>query len=450
LRFDYSPETFYNNGMITSFIEANYPLDFRKEDARILGEHIRRRDSVGLMGMKRVGISNFLRFFLHHKSVVKTYVADQNRHLFIPVDLNDLVELEMLPFWTLTLKRIADVVENTAMPAKQKKAIDTLFLKTIQTKDLFFATDSVREALVRILDSGYLPTIFFIRFDRMKDAITPEFFNNLQGLRDATHYKLAYVFTSYRSLHKLSPTVFPRASLALFSKPMYINRASEKDMMNIFKPYIERYNLDLSEDTTRNLLSVVNGYVQYLQLGVIILHEKKQVVETKEQLIEVLLQDERIGLQSEELWESLTAEEQAILLKVKRGDPVTEVERTESHYLWDTGFIVRQPKDDSLFSPLFEAYVATLQESQGSVVSQVTAYFSRKEHALFTLLEQHQDHICDREEIIEAVWPESQEFGVSDWAIDRLVARVRQKMKQQGSRYEIKTVRTRGYQLVPK
>jgi len=39
------------------------------------------------------------------------------------------------------------------------------------------------------------------------------------------------------------------------------------------------------------------------------------------------------------------------------------------------------------------------------------------------------------------------EFGVSDWAIDRLVARVRVKLPQQNSPYEIVTVRTRGYKL---
>ena len=74
-------------------------------------------------------------------------------------------------------------------------------------------------------------------------------------------------------------------------------------------------------------------------------------------------------------------------------------------------------------------------------------HLTRKEHLLFTLLESHIGNICEREEIIETVWPEYKELGVSDWAIDRLVARVRVKLKQQGSPYEIVTVRTRGYKL---
>ena len=63
-------------------------------------------------------------------------------------------------------------------------------------------------------------------------------------------------------------------------------------------------------------------------------------------------------------------------------------------------------------------------------------------------LKLHKDNICEREKIIEAVWPEVEAFGVSDWAIDRLAARVRQKMKLQKNSFEIQTVKTRGYKLI--
>ena len=70
-----------------------------------------------------------------------------------------------------------------------------------------------------------------------------------------------------------------------------------------------------------------------------------------------------------------------------------------------------------------------------------------KENLLFELLKVQIGNICDRDTIISKVWPEYQEFGVSDWAIDRLVARVRVKLREQDSPYEIVTVRTRGYKM---
>ena len=54
----------------------------------------------------------------------------------------------------------------------------------------------------------------------------------------------------------------------------------------------------------------------------------------------------------------------------------------------------------------------------------------------------------NQEQIIEAVWPETVSLGVTDWAIDRLVARVRAKLKDHDKNYEIVTVKTRGYKLV--
>lgn len=430
-------------------IEAEYLLGFREKDTLTLGDHLKHRHSVDLIGMKRVGISNFLRFFLAHPAVVSTYISKEEKHLFITVDLIDLVEREIFPFWALTLKRIADSVERAEIPPDKKKFIESLFLKTIQTQDNFVAIDSVRQALVTLIDLGIYPTLFLLRFDRIKDAVTPEFFDNLQGLRNATNLKLSYVFTSYRSLDQLSPAVFTRASLSMFCQNMYIKLAESKDSETIFRTYNNRYLLNISEELEKNILELVNGHIQYLQLTLIILHENKsQLPKTREDLVDLLLQDERITLQSEELWESLSPGEQEVLLKIVRGENITDEDKLKGEYLWDTGFVLDKQGKFAVFSYLFEFYLhQILKKNNGN---SNTVHFSKKENDLFKLLEKNLDVVCERERIIESVWPEYSEVGVSDWAIDRLVARVRTKLKKQNSKYEIRTIRTRGYQLVKK
>lgn len=425
--------------MENGIIESSYPITFRKEDASSLGAHLKRRHSVVLIGMKRVGISNFLRFFLNHKDIAKTYIGDGNTHLFIPVDLNDLVEREVGPFWILTLKRILDVVNKHPFGKEIKKRIEMLFLDSIQSQDLFLTIDSVRKSLIGLTENGILPTIFFLRFDRMKDAATPELFANLQGLKDATHHKLSYVFTSYRSLDSISPSVFTRASLSVFSKDLYIKPAKAEDTEIIFKTYRDRYKLNLSPLIEQALFDIVDGYVQYLQLSLIRLHEKKDIIKTKSELFELLARDERINLQSEELWESFKGQEKDVLAKIVRSEVVTEEEREKSKYLWDTGFVV----DSRTFSSLFEHYVKQMQSAASNHIVELT----KKENLLFNFLKDNIDSVCEREQIVEKVWPEVEALGVSDWAIDRLVARVRNKLKLQKSQFEIQTVRTRGYKL---
>ncbi len=428
--------------MSDTILESKYPITFHQDEAKTLGEHIRNNHSVALIGMKRVGISNFLRYFMYQPDISTTYIGDGKKHLFFPIDLNDLVEREIYPFWALTLKRIIDIASITKLDKTVSDKIEALFLSSIQSRDVFLVIDSVRMAIAAIVEQGYLPVLFFLRFDRITDATTPEFFNNLQGLKDASNQQLTYVFTSFRSLDVLAPQVFTKNSLSSFAHNMYIKPLKKEDTKIVSELYTKRYRLMLSGEEEKNLFDVVDGYVQYLQLALISLHEKKQIPDTKEALFALLCADERIQLQSEELLASLMPNEREVLQKVIKGKPLTDADRKEGKYLWDTGFIA----DDNVFSPLFVHYIQ--QKEKAGAGDGGSVEFSKKEYMLFAYLEKHVDVICEREDVIAAVWPEVESFGVSDWAVDRLVARVRNKLKMQKSTYEIQTIKTRGYKLI--
>lgn len=425
--------------MNTSIIESCYPIAFRASDASRLGEYLKRRESINLIGIRRVGISNFLRFFLNHKDVASTYIKSSKKQLFIIVDLNDLIEREIFPFWILAFKRIIDAVEASDLSVHVKKYIEGLFLDNMQTKDLFLTIDAIRKSLLKIIESNYLPNIFFLRFDRIKEAVTPEFYANLQGLKDATHQELAYVFTSYRSLDILCPQVFIRNSLGAFSQEMYIKPAKKADIEIIYASYKKRHHLKLQPQVEQAMFGLVDGYVQYLQLALVILHEEGEIT-TKEGLVAKLTADERINLQSEELWETLTEAEQKALLKLHSKQQLPPEEKTMAKYLWDTGLV----SANRIFSFLFDYY---LQQKETHTAENSMVDFTKKEHLLFTFLKDNHNQVCERESIIEAVWPEVETLGVTDWAIDRLIARVRGKLKKQNNQYEISTVKTRGYKL---
>lgn len=430
--------------MISSIVETQYPVNFREKEAKELGERLKHRQSVNMVGVKRIGISNFLKFFMYNKDIIKTYIGDNREHIFIPVDLIDLVELEIFPFWTLTLKRIVDETERSNLPQSVKSKISSLFLNSIQSQDLFLLMDSIRQSLQLIISEGLLPTIFFNRFDRIASVFTPSFFDNLQGLRDATNQELAYVFTSYRSLDSIFPAA--KTSLSVFAQTIYMQPANDKDMRVIYEAYKQRHNFHLDANIEQLLFKLVCGNVQYLNLALILLNEKRNDgIKTKEDLFNALIHDERITLQSEELWESLTKDEKKILIKIIKNEKITPEEKERNIYLWDTGFISDKNCGNSLLNPLFEYYLRTIEKEEDKTSSII--HLTKKEHLLFTLLESHIGNICERDEIIDTVWPEYKELGVSDWAIDRLVARVRVKLKQQNSPYEIVTVRTRGYKL---
>ncbi|MBI5448741.1 helix-turn-helix domain-containing protein [Candidatus Gottesmanbacteria bacterium] len=421
--------------------EASYPIEFRAADARKLGESLAHHDSVVLIGAKRVGISNFLRFFLYHEDIGSIYIRNGTPHLFITVDLNDLVERNIVPFWTLLLTRLVDSVQGSPLPEAVKRQCRRLFVQSIQLKDLFFTVDSVQKVLAEIVAGGLYPTIFLIRFDRMSDVASQEFFNNLQGLKEAAHQKLSYVFTSYRPLYDLSPRVFPKSVLSVFARDMFLTPAKPGDMKIIFGTLAERYHTSFTEDVRDALVILSGGHVQYLHLAILRLQEEKN---PPPDLLTYLVGDEQIQLLSEELFESLTKIEKETVIAAARGDAIDITMRRTASYLWNTGIVSETQGKQHIFSSLFAQYLGTLATGSGN------GEFTKKEHSLVSFLQSHLGDLCERDAIIEAVWPESKDMGVSDWAIDRLVARVRSKLKDQKSSYEVLTVKTRGYKLIKK
>lgn len=431
--------------MQDSFIEVSYPLRFRSEDARNLGEHLRFRHSVELIGMKHVGIGNFLSFLLYHKDIVNKYINHDEKHLFISVDLNDLVEREIYPFWILAFKRLVDRVDTSEIVQADKREISDLFLQSIQSQDLFLAIENLRRSLKLIVKVGVLPTIFLLRLDRLAEVVNEDFFGNLEGLVDSTGQKLAYVFTSYRSLGEIAPVLFEKKFLSLFSHKSYIKPAGGADAKIIFETFEKKYGLALSEKILRQILNLCGGHVQYLQLSLIVLNQKMKEEKIEgNRLLSLIAGDERVNLLSEEIWESLTAFEQDVLRKVRSGKKIGDDDKSKAGYLWETG-IISSKNQLAIFNPLFEYYLGQIEDKK-QVEEAVD--FTKKENLLFGLLNENKGEICEREKIINSVWPEYEEQGVSDWTIDRLVARLRTKLKKQNSKYSIVTVRTRGYKLV--
>jgi len=457
--------------MIDSAIETKYPLAFRKKEAKELGEHLKLRHSVELIGTKRVGISDFLRFFLYRRGIVQKYIERREFHLFISVDLNDLVELEIFPFWILTFKRVNDAVQTAAVSEKLKRDVNLLFLDSIQKRDTFLTLENLRQALSKIVKAKIIPTIFLIRFDRIVNVCDSQFFSNLEGLVDSSARKLAYVFTTFRKIDEIAGEKLSRNFLHVFQNVIYVKPANFRDTKIVFDAFKKRYKISPKNKLEKKLIDVSGGHIQYLHLAIIILEAemKKKKIDEGE-ILGAISKDERINLQSEEIWESLKIGEQKVLLKVHKGEKISSSEQKEAQYLWEAGLVYNKQgpsllrnlrlrtkqrrslfksRDDDvlgIFSPLFESFLEKEigRKEQGNGVD-----LTKKEKTLYEFLHQNLEKVCEREKIIEAVWPESEELGVSDWTIDRLVARLREKLKNQKSKYQIVTVKTRGFKLIP-
>lgn len=423
-------------------VESQYPNKFRSDATAAIVAALSKNLSLELVGMKRVGISNYLRFLLSHKTKLKEF----RDFTFIPIDLNDLVEQEILPFWRLTLKRLTDSAMQMNINEELKENISHIFSNSIQFNDLFLTYDAVRDILVRICEAGHMPVIFFIRFDRMKNAVNQDFYNNLKSLKEACGHQLSYIFTSYRPLHLLAPQVFGKSTFVGFTQVIYIKPLIKSDFEKLLSVHTNRLNIKLTTSVKKWLYEITGGHVHYALLCLIVLQERQDLNKLDQQsLYEIFQNDERILMQSEELFSSLNTHEQNRLLSLFDNSKSPGQDDIDE-YLRLTGIIATNTKQTSIFSPLFSRHLSMqLLRAQKSSTT-----LTRKENILFNLLKHKDDKIISREEIAHAVWPEYKEIGVSDWSMDRLVFRLRKKLKKMEGNFEIKTIRTRGFKLIKK
>jgi hypothetical protein len=92
-----------------------------------------------------------------------------------------------------------------------------------------------------------------------------------------------------------------------------------------------------------------------------------------------------------------------------------------------------------------------LNKSQRQVWVNGTALdpaLSLSQYRLLEILWEHKGKIVTREEVIAAVWPESDEAGITEQAIDALVRRLRDRLAEVDSDHEyLVTVRGHGFRL---
>lgn len=425
--------------------EASYPLNYRKEDSTALASLIKKHESVCLVAMKKVGISNFLRFFFYHPQIKKEYFnGKENNFLFIFCDLNNLLEISKKSFWTLILKRFFEQIKDSDFEIKIKKEVEDLYKSASVGTDVFLYFDNLKKSLESLISqTDCYVVLILLRFDRLLPILDKDFFINLQSLLDAVKFHLTYLTTSVRPLPELCSEIFKGAYISTFAYSHFVKPAKTEEMRAISSYFklTKNYCQKINFKTKDKILELGGGHNMLTRLIGISFSESSRTCLS----INNLLSDERIVLALEEIWENLTSAEQNFLTRLVREEKIEETAKID--YLLKAGFLKDGNGQFLLFSPLFKGYI--LKKLQ-IPKEEPQKEFTKKENLLLSFLLKNKEKICGRDEIINAIWPEykvSDDLAVSDWAIDRLVWRLRGKIKTRGENYKIITIRGRGYKF---
>ena len=250
----------------------------------------------------------------------------------------------------------------------------------------------------RLSESAGSLTILLDRFDAFPEGGDPAIASSLRAMRDAHKYQLTYVIATRQPLDPLS-----ELAELFYAHTIWLGSLSESDARWNVARYAHRRNVQWDDEVANRIIELTWGYPSLLR-AVGDAYAMGTALE-----LEKMLENPAVQRRVAEFWGD-TPTEQTLQASGLAGLPLLMAGRAPKEF--DT--------------------------------SQLTA----KEHLLLEYLRAHPNQVCEKDALIQAVWPEDEIFerGIRDDSLAQLMRRLRVKIEPDPSQPNfIQTVPGRGY-----
>jgi hypothetical protein len=311
--------------------------------------------------------------------------------------------------------------------------------------------------------------LLFDEFDEPFEQIDGRAFLNLRALKDKYRRQLSFVTATNRRLSNIRRGRDVDEFVELFQPfTRFLGPLEEADAEQIIAWVASQEGYTFDDEDRAFLSHHADGHLGLLlsvsrALGEVTgepVRDAGQDWLIHRQVREQL--DSHLNVQAEcrKLWDDLTEAQQDALMAVVGAEEDVDMRALDS--LRTKGLI--HHGEDLLFSPVFEGFVrrhrltrrrrhegvrVDVESGNVWVDGRKTPTLTDLEYRLLLLLYGRLNKICDKYQIVEAVWGEDYIDQVDDARIDKLLSRLRAKVEPdpRNPRY-LNTVRGRGYRLM--
>lgn len=433
---------------------THHNLTFRQEFFAQMWQCVHNRDSCAVLAVSGMGKSRVLDFAFR-PDVRQHYLgAEATRLRLIRADGNRANEISEWALYELILTGILEDLVNVDLPDTLRQHLFDQRRDVVLNPNALLAQRTLETALHELCSKYALRfTVVLDEFDDFYKQLNNSALANLRALRDLLkpfNYGVSYVLMMRDTPARLRDPDECEGFYELFSRYVFgLRPCNNTDARAILQHSQARRSVQLPEDTCEAIIQLSGGHPSLIDALTV---DAIKGADTKLGTLSTNAREE-----CRKIWDGLANDEHAVLIH-SLNSPLD--------YTPDSAYTALSLKgilkaDRSLFSQLFEAYIAqfstvekpqlTLDKKKYCVYlgPRVITKFSQKEFKLLNFLYQHANQVVNRDDVLKTIYPDDILGDGEDNRLDAFIKRLRSKLEPIPSKPEyLITLPSIGYKLV--
>jgi DNA-binding winged helix-turn-helix (wHTH) protein len=445
---------------------------YRSHDVAAILDILVTHQAVAVVGLSNFGKSTLLR------QLTESPVADTYRRLtarpvmFVYVDCNRMLQMSAQGLYEVILRAVLEKLTESEEDCRALcDRIEAFYNKVVESESTFAIPLAFNDAIITLLDAEPSRDVILLldECDAVLTSLDERVFLNLRALKDKYTEKLNYVTATQEPFLTTRGGDDLAEFLELFAAHKYhLQPLSPEDATELAAEIFRQANDSLDPPERDYVLEQAGGHPGLIQaVSHVVMQVESGAPPTYTQQAlsmagDVLQNHRLVRGELATLWKQLLpSEREAATRAATRGvAALTEAQQAE---LLMRGLLVRREGGVRLFSQLFAHYARrqalSRQEVHEGVWVDIDAgtvwvggsrveALTDLEYRLLLLLYGRLDKICDKYQIVEAVWGQEYLGEVDDARIEKLISRLRAKLEPDPAQPQfVITVRGRGYRL---
>ncbi|OGK19169.1 hypothetical protein A2866_05250 [Candidatus Roizmanbacteria bacterium RIFCSPHIGHO2_01_FULL_39_8] len=287
---------------------------------------------------------------------------------------------------------------------------------------------------------------FGVLINNARNLILKEKYLILNSLFDFLDQYPQFNLIFFFNIDITHPDIAKHLRSRIFGNVYYFPLYDLEDVCGFIEFFSQEWKMSFNQHEVDKIAYLCGGYFWLIKQVIRIIRDNPSIK------FENLAQGLQVRVTLEQLYTSLLDSEKTVLQSLIQGKKIeSDLEKHSLEYFKKIGLINR----GKITIPLLDEFLreeiphadVELRDNHIYVNSvNVDNHFSQKERRIFKALIDHKNEIVSRDELAKAIWPVNTDDFYSDWAVDRIVSRLREKIKLLGfSKEVIKTERNKGY-----